>query len=102
MGSTMHASCFLSLSTLRLRTQSRGDEGVAILIRKTRTTMALRRSVVSACAFALAGCVLSVAAPDQINRTETLINRLANPELGVMVVAHRACWSDAPENSLAG
>jgi glycerophosphoryl diester phosphodiesterase len=53
------------------------------------------------CALALASCALPAAAPNRISRAHMLIGRLVNPELGVMVVAHRACWSEAPENSLA-
>jgi glycerophosphoryl diester phosphodiesterase len=63
--------------------------------------MALRSFAASVCALALAGCVLPSVAPDHISRADMLSSRLANPELGVMVVAHRACWSEAPENSLA-
>jgi glycerophosphoryl diester phosphodiesterase len=63
--------------------------------------MAWRWRGVSMSALALASCALPGAAPDQISRADMLISRLVNPELGVMVVAHRACWSEAPENSLA-
>ncbi len=38
---------------------------------------------------------------EPISRAEQLVNKLRNPDAGVMVVAHRACWaSEHPENSL--
>ena len=43
---------------------------------------------------------LGVAAPASADRIATLRAQIADPGGPVLVIAHRACWADAPENSL--
>lgn len=46
------------------------------------------------------GASAAVAAPAAADRIATLRAQIADPDGPVLVIAHRACWADAPENSL--
>ena len=61
--------------------------------------MSLRLLAASVCTVALA-CTSDRIDPEQFDRAHLLIDQLVDSKSGVMVVAHRGCWSEAPENSL--
>ncbi|WP_162814984.1 glycerophosphodiester phosphodiesterase family protein [Erythrobacter aureus] len=51
-------------------------------------------------AFALGGCASLTSPPEEIQQVQILRDKLFDPRGEVLVVAHRGCWENAPENSI--